>query len=344
MTGPQDVGNASVDYFLGVDIGGSKSHALIADETGWAVAFGEAGAGNYEVVGWDGLRKTLQAVTGRAMALAGLDLAQIAGAGFGIAGYDWPGEREPTRQAIESLGLTAPFEFANDAVIALAAGARAGWGVVVIAGTSNNCRGLNRQGLEGRVTGCGPTYGEYGGASEMVAKAIQAVAMAWSQRGPTTRLTEAFVRLAGAVDVTDLLEGLILGRYQITTTAAPTVFQVADQGDCVAERVVRWAGRELGSLAVGVIHQLELEDQEFEVVLAGSLYDGGPLLVEEMRATIHAVAPGACLVRLTAPPVIGGVLLGMKQTGMDTDHLRDRLIESTKQLLHQHAGPEKALL
>lgn len=38
-------------YFLGVDIGGTKSHALVADETGQALGLGVGGAGNYEVVG-----------------------------------------------------------------------------------------------------------------------------------------------------------------------------------------------------------------------------------------------------------------------------------------------------
>ena len=44
-------------YFLGVDIGGTKSHALIADESGQVVGFGRAGAGNWEGVGYDGLQQ-----------------------------------------------------------------------------------------------------------------------------------------------------------------------------------------------------------------------------------------------------------------------------------------------
>jgi N-acetylglucosamine kinase-like BadF-type ATPase len=33
-------------YFLGVDAGGTKTHALITDETGQAVGFGAGGPGN----------------------------------------------------------------------------------------------------------------------------------------------------------------------------------------------------------------------------------------------------------------------------------------------------------
>ena len=46
-------------YFLGVDIGATKSHALLADETGQVVGFGLAGPGSYEVVDWEGLQAVL---------------------------------------------------------------------------------------------------------------------------------------------------------------------------------------------------------------------------------------------------------------------------------------------
>ena len=49
-------------YFLGVDIGATKSHALVAEEDGRAVGFGEGGSGNYETVGWDGLPFCLDSV------------------------------------------------------------------------------------------------------------------------------------------------------------------------------------------------------------------------------------------------------------------------------------------
>ena len=321
------------DFYLGVDVGGTKSHALIADQDGRVVGFGEGGAGNYEVVGWEGLRQTLEDIVGHALASASIARENVTGAGFGIAGYDWPAEREPTRQAIESLGLRAPYELVNDATIGLLAGAADGWGLVVVAGTSNNCRGRDRQGREGRLTGCGPGFGEYGGASELVAEAVKRIAYAWTQRGPATRLAEAFAQLAGASSTADLLEGLYLERYHLTAAAAPTIFRLAAGGDGVAQDLIQWCGSELGGLALGVIRQLGFEDADFEVVLAGSLYDGGPALIESMQERIHAVAPGARLVRLEAPPVIGAVLLAIQQVGSLSSGVRETLIESTNEYL-----------
>ncbi len=319
-------------YFLGVDIGGSKSHALVADEEGQAIGFGEGGPGNWEVVGWDGLAATLGTITDQALAAARINKKQIASAGYGIAGYDWPSEAEPTRQAIESLEMGGPYAFVNDTVIGLLAGASEAWGVAVVAGTSNNCRGRDRQGREGRVTGCGTWFGERGGATEMIARAVELVAMDWSRRGPATRLSQAFVELVGAADPADLLEGLYMERYKLSASAAPLVFQVAAGGDQVAQELIRWAGTELGSLAVGVIRQLDFEEIDPEVVLVGSLYDGSPALTEAMRTAIQAVAPKARLVRLTALPVVGGVLLGMEQVGLATPGLRERLIATTKEI------------
>jgi len=172
-------------------------------------------------------------------------------------------------------------------------------------------------------------------------KALQAVALAWTWRGPPTRLTQAFVELAGVQSVEELLEGLTLGRIYLGADAAPVVFQVAAGGDAVAHELILWAGRELGSMAIGVIHQLGFEALSFDVVLAGSFFNGSPLLAETMRQTIRAVASGARLVRLHVPPVVGGVLLGMEQAGLVPSALRVSLIQSAGKLLQTADGGQQ---
>lgn len=324
------------DYFLGIDIGGTKSHALITDELGHRVGFAEVGAGNYETVGWSGLRRVLRELVNQAIARAGITLAQLSGVGFGIAGYDWPGERAAHCEIIASLGLQAPYALVNDALIGLIAGASEGWGVGVVSGTGSNCWGRDRQGREGRVTGGGEWFGEHAGGSDLVAWAVRAVAESWTQRGPATQLETALIARAGAKNLSELLEGIYLGRYEFTASDAPLVFRVANAGDAVAEELVRHAGRELGSLAIGVIRQLSLEREEFEVVQIGSMFNGSPLLTETMLTVIHAVAPGAKPVRLESPPVVGGVLLGMEQVGLPYSRLRAAVIEAAK-CMHESA-------
>lgn len=320
-------------YFLGVDVGATKTHALIADETGNVIGFGQAGPGNHEVVGYPGLQRAVQDCVNQALQGSGLTVWQVEGAGFGVGGYDWPVELSDTLEALSVLHLDCPVEVVNDAVIGLVAGAAEGWGLVLVAGTGNNVRGRDRQGRQGRVTGNGIACGEFGGGSDMVFCAIQLVCQAWTLRGQPTALTDAFIALTGAVDASDLIEGLVLERYHPEADWARTIFKVAAEGDPVAQEVIAWNARELGATAVGVIRQLDLQTETFDVVLAGSIFEGGALYLEPLRQVILQAAPGARLVRLDAPPVVGGVLLGMEKAGLDGYPLRERLIASARDWL-----------
>jgi hypothetical protein len=64
-----------------------------------------------------------------------------------------------------------------------------------------------------------------------------------------------------------------------------------------------------------VIRQLEFENLYFDVVMTGSMFEGGEMLISPMRETIQKLAPNARLVRLNAPPVLGAVMLGMESGG-----------------------------
>ena len=318
-------------YFLGVDVGASKTHALVADEAGQARALGESGPGNHEEVGYPGLAAALRLATDQALRAAGLTIAQIAGAGFGVAGLDWPSEEEPTRQAIQTLGLQAPFGQVNDTIVGLLAGSAAGWGVAGVSGTGCNCWGWDRTREHvGRVTGHGFWAGEAAGASELIHRALQAVAYEWTRRGPPTALTPAFLQHTGTHSLDEFLEKVLTGQVKLDAPAAPLVFQAAAAGDPVARETIRWAGCELGEMANAVIRQLDFAALEFDVILVGSMYNGGPLLIETMRQTIHALAPRARLVRLTVPPVVGAVLLGMEQAGAASPGRREALLHSVQ--------------
>ena len=317
-------------YYLGADLGGTKTHLLIADESGQIAGFGEAGPGNHETVGFEGMHHSMQSALAQALQDAKLPVEAICGAGFGIAGYDWASEREKMIETVAMLGLKTPFTIVNDTILGLVAGAEDGWGVIVGSGTGCNCRGWDREHKrEGRVTGHGIQMGEASGASEMVFRAMQLVNYAWIKRGPETALTQMFLEHSGARDLEDLIERYTQGHYSIDSSVAPTIFRVAEAGDGVARQLIRWAGCELGEMANAVIRQLEFEKLQFDVVLSGSMFDNGSMLIDPMRATIHKIAPEARLVRLTVPPVIGAVLIGLADAGLTLNPaIRKTLIES----------------
>ncbi|HEY5119139.1 MAG TPA: BadF/BadG/BcrA/BcrD ATPase family protein, partial [Anaerolineales bacterium] len=80
---------SSRKVFLGVDIGATNTRALLADEEGAILGFGNAGPGNHESVGYEGLTAALHTALDRAFAQSGLGAGNIHAAGFGIGGLDW---------------------------------------------------------------------------------------------------------------------------------------------------------------------------------------------------------------------------------------------------------------
>ena len=289
-------------YYLGIDTGSTKSHALVADESGQALGFAESGRGNpYH---FETFSTLLQEITARALEMAGLSIGQIAGAGLGIGGYDWPSQRPEMDRAFLTTGAICPCDVVNDAMLALYGGAQAGWGVAVVAGTSCNAWGRDRAGRTGRMTGFS-WLGENAGSSELVVKGLVAVALEWTRRGPATALSAALVSHYRLQTVDELLEELTLHHLRPDASAAPLVFRVAAQGDGVAQELVHWAGRELGSQAQGIIRQLNFGAETFEVVCGGSFCKGSPVLLEEVARGVQAVAPGGRVIHLEVSPVVG---------------------------------------
>ena len=320
-------------YFLGIDVGASKTHALIANEAGECVGFGKARGGNHQNVGYDGLAIVLQDSFERACQMSGVFPTQIAGAGFGVGGYDFPSERELHLNAIAALGLSCPVDVVNDGVIGLLAGATRGIGVNVTAGSSNNCHGRNREGKQGRIVGNGPTFGEYGGATEIVWKALHMVNYAWIQRTRPSSLTQILLKATGAKDELDLMEGISNGNYHLSSYLALDIINAARSGDASACEIIHWTGEELGWLAGSVARQIEMENEEVEVIQAGSIFEAGELIMKPMRDLVLKHCPKAKLIRLDGPPVVGAVILGMEQAGFDGYAVRRAIIDTAKSLV-----------
>ena len=75
-------------YLLGVDVGSSKTHALITDCSGKALGFGEAGGGNHESVGVGGLKHAMQRAIQSAFQSARIQSEDVLALGLAIRRRD----------------------------------------------------------------------------------------------------------------------------------------------------------------------------------------------------------------------------------------------------------------
>ncbi|KUK92572.1 MAG: hypothetical protein XE06_1228 [Anaerolineaceae bacterium 46_22] len=291
--------NQEKPYLLGVDTGSSKTHALISDKSGRMIGFGESGCGNYEVVGADGFIEAVNDAVNKALSFAGVNKFEIASMGFGFSGYDWPSETPIMVKAIRSLQINRPYQFVNDVMLGL------------IAGSTE----------------------EFGGASEMIWRAMLSVTYAWSKRGPETRLTQLFIDHARVESEFELIEGLATDKIHLDPSLAINIIQLARKGDLQARETVRFSANELALNVNAVIRQLKFETIEFEVVMMGSVFKAGDIYCKPFQETILNFAPKAKFVQLLVPPVVGAVLLAAEESGLPSKSLRKQLFRTVGDFL-----------
>lgn len=303
---------SSNSFYLGIDTGATKTHALISDRLGNIKAFVEGGPGNPQSIGGlSALERLLSEMMQKACGQAGIALTDIHAAGLGLAGYDWPSQRERFYQIALAAGSPEQTDLVNDAGLGVHAGTKDGWGVCVAAGTSFNCRGRGPDGREAFAIGDGMRWGEGAGALELALKSAQAVIAQYTMSGPETRLTKLFLKTFGSNSLAEMVEGIVTGKLRVTAALAPLIIEAAQQDDEAARQAVQWAGESLANLAKGAIRQLGLVGQHFEVVLSGSFFKAGEIIIAPMKKSVLRLAPYADFHLLDLPPVCGGALLAM---------------------------------
>jgi len=303
-------------YYLGVDAGGSKTYAVITDETGRFIAAGKGGIGNHQINAL-AARHSIEGAVRQALRQAGLTQRDIAFAWFGLAGADREADFVILRPMIEQLGF-ANYELVCDTMIALRAGTNKPYGIVGICGTGTNCAGISRQGVMWQCGGFGYNYGDFGGGSSLALEAFRAAVRGWEGRGEATMLTESVPAALGYPSIEHMFRDYLDHQKRPPLDLVKMLFDAAAEGDSVALDLLRRQGQELGRTARAVATRLELLGEKFDLVLAGSVLTRGdgrfihPYIAEEIRSA----APGGTLQVLTVEPIVGAVLLAMEKDGI----------------------------
>jgi N-acetylglucosamine kinase-like BadF-type ATPase len=309
-----------VTTVLGVDGGGRKTYAIVADALGDLKGAAASGPSNWEMVGIDGAREALVGAVDAALAGAGIERSALDASVFGLAGVDWPSDVERLEDVIGPLGLGGTHRILNDAFVALRAGTTQPWGICVVAGTGTVTAGRNAAGSEFRTIGEGAIFGDFGDEFDVSELAVRAVADQYTGRGPSTMLAEMLCEHLGAPSVPAMIERLCREDPRIRSPEVqiltPLVLKATELGDLVAREILERIGQALGSAAGLVAKRLDMGDLEFDVVCAGNLFrTPNRYLLDQLELETRREAPNAQLALLDVPPVVGAVLMALELAG-----------------------------
>lgn len=319
---------------LGIDQGGSKTHALVSDLEGDLLGFGVSYGACHA---FNGMESSMNAVNQAAksalsQAAATVEAVQLVYGGF--TGADWPDEYPLLVNAVRSLGLCQSVVVSNDCITALRGGTDKTYGAILIAGSGGNCAIRSPKGDE-FIYGYFQEQGLQGG-SALGRKALNAIYRAETGRAPVTRLTQRILELYGYDQVCDLLRADVENRlhHPEIKEITPIIFEEACQGDQAASQILVSFGQGYAELVTAGLYRLGMEAMDVDVVLSGGAFKGkGNLLFDTLADSIHIKVPDARLVNAHFEPVVGAVLLALETIGIQiAESLRQNIEHSAARL------------
>lgn len=289
---------------LGLDIGGSKTHAVLSDgDLVLAEAYGPSA--NIASLGAEPAGAALSEVVRALGVLPG----PVAVACAGAAGVESERERAGLAALIAERVPGARVRVVHDTRLLLAA-AGLPHGVALISGTGSVAWGSTPDGRWARAGGWGYLLGDEGSGYAVATAAVRHV-LGRADRGQAPdELGTALLARCALADVDELLSHFYAHTERVYwARTASVVFDLASSGDRVCSGLVDVAADELAELVRTVCARLDLTGP---VVCAGGQLVHRPLLVRRLRAVLAAAGVNDVRV-LDRDPVHGAVVLALTE-------------------------------
>ncbi|OCQ94405.1 ATPase [Oscillatoriales cyanobacterium USR001] len=310
---------------FGIDGGGTKTTCVLMDETGAIIGRGEAGPSNYQSVGFESAKQSIQLAIEQAILSAKIEAKiPIKGICLGLAGVGRPEDIKVIEDLVKQLKLceTLPIEWLlqpettliyNDSHIALVGGIGNGVGIAAIAGTGSHIFGQNRQGKTKRVGGWGYILGDEGSGYDIAVRGMQAALKSFDGRLEFTTLIAEFQSYLKLKNIQDLIEVVYRRGWGVKEIAAlaPIVDRAATAGDRVALNIIEDAAAELVLATKVAISELFDPLETFEIVTIGGVWQGAANLRDRFQASISKIYPLAQVIWPRHEPAYGAGLLAL---------------------------------
>lgn len=278
-------------YFLGLDIGGTKTACALADER---QILGRSRAGSAKVLRVGKaeaavhLREALDAVS----AQSGVALADVTASCIGTSGVAIPDVTDWLReQMARRVGGT--LTVVGDEVITLDAAFPGDSGVIVIAGTGSNVIGRSRSGWMTHAGGWGPALADEGSGNLLGQQALRGVFSAINA-GEEPLLLHRVLEHLGLRTKDDLVAVANVLGFSFASLM-PIVVQAARDGDAVARKTLQRGGEDLAGLVLHVVGKLAKAEPGIEnglkVASTGSILAHVREVSDAMQQTVLATYP-----------------------------------------------------
>ena len=286
---------------VGMDVGGTKTHVLAADD-GTTLLDRVVPTASWRRGGLlddDGNVPRLLAL------FAALPGAAEASLVVGAHGLDSDRQVAGFAAALRSA-RPGPSLGVNDVELLVPAGGF-GTGVAMVVGTGSKVVGHDAAGHVVAAGGFGFLLSDWGSAPALAFAAAKAVLDAHDAGAEPDELAHALMAQVGASDLLGVAEAF---SYDVDIHAwgarAPLLFDAAAAGSALADAVIAEAA---DRLALGVAHVLRRGALGADVVCAGGVITAQPRMFDAVSAAVARRTPGVRAHLLDVPPAHGALVL-----------------------------------
>lgn len=229
---------------VGLDGGGTRTRAAVADETGAVLVRRSGPPGLIDPIEPRRTAATLIALVREAAQAAGVPLP-VDALCAGLAGAGSDHDRSAVRAALEDAGIARRIAVVQDAEIAMQGALAGGPGILLVAGTGSIAFGRGEDGRVGRCGGWGMLVGDEGSGYTIARAGLMAALQAADGRAPHTRLLPDLLDHLGLDAPRDIPSWVARTDKAEVAALAPRVARLAEEGDAAADRIIRAAADHL---------------------------------------------------------------------------------------------------
>lgn len=305
---PKDKGGRAMQYFIGIDGGGTKTAVTIA--TLDLQVKHEFVVGAINVNGGDkaAIAQYFAEIFAEIKNQCG-QLDAVKHLCIGAAGISNPEVADFFKQQLENNAYTGPYTIVGDQETALYGAQNAMSGIILIAGTGSICFGVNEQGERHRTGGYGHLIDDEGSGYAIGRDLLATLVQAEDGRVTNSIIPKLVYEQLGLSTVQEIIRFV----YDKQTTKkdiaklAPIMSFACEQGDKEALAIADKAANKLFELIVPVAKKLNME--QASIAIAGSVIQKSSWVREALQKKLDSSLPGTKLIIPIKDAAFGAVLL-----------------------------------
>lgn len=304
------------NYVIGVDGGGTKTVAALADLDGKILKLGRTGPSSPRNVGIKRAAQNIAQAIKKVFKKGKSGRILSTFVGLPAVEEEYRNKKGEIKKALLkqkkiSAILRGRVTIGSDQIVAFRSGTDERDGVLLIASTGCAAHGWKGE-KEVKCTGWGWLADE-GAAFWVGQKAFQAILKELDGRGPRTLLT----KIVSQKLKVKTKEGLSAKIYSKNPTEIlPLLSAFADnaarKGDKVSRGILTEAAKELALSTKTVMKKLKFKNQKFPIVLVGGMFKSN-IILDTVRKEVKKIAPRAEFIRPKKEPARGAIKLAIER-------------------------------